>query len=114
VAAAAAGALLLIPTSAVALDPLPITPESSSQCLWGRLCLWSASNYTGTVFATTYGQDVTGMSMAQSLWNRTPNAVRIYSGTGGSGTSTCFEPDDQIASTAIWSGSVRVLATTAC
>ncbi len=103
------------PTSARADDDVA-EPYALSQCTSGRFCLWSGAVYTGSFFSTTSTSVVgTGnVSRAQSLWNRTGKAVRVYTGSGGSGSSTCFAPGAQAATTSLQSGSAQVLATTSC
>ncbi len=53
-------------------------------------------------------------SWTLSVWNRSSYAARIYSGSGGTGTSVCYAPGAQSASVHVASASIRVLTTTTC
>ena len=109
-------ALAGAPTFAGAAQPSTVEwgPMSSSQCASGRFCLWSGAIYTGNFFNTTASADVSGMAVAASVWNRTSKAVRVYSSAGGGGSSTCFAPGAQVASTSLAARSVRISTTTTC
>ncbi|WP_081784961.1 peptidase inhibitor family I36 protein [Cellulomonas sp. KRMCY2] len=91
-----------------------VAPASSAQCSAGRACLWSGTLYTGTIFSTTVSGNVSGMTVAGSIWNRTSTAVRVYSAAGGSGSSTCIAPGGQLASTSVAARSVKVMTVTTC
>lgn len=113
-AALLVGALLVAPASASADED--VEPFSLGQCSANHLCLWSATGYTGAFWQTisTSVVNVSGMTTAKSLWNRSSHAARIYSGTGGSGSSVCVNPGTQTASTTIPAQSARILPGTAC
>ncbi|QAY68784.1 peptidase inhibitor family I36 protein [Xylanimicrobium sp. FW10M-9] len=102
---------LAAPAQASSPDVMPL---SSASCLAGRFCLWSGSMYTGGFFDATGNQNVTGVSRAMSVWNRSGRAVRVFSGAGGTGTSQCFAAGVQSASVSVPAGSVRFLTTTSC
>ncbi|WP_425356581.1 hypothetical protein [Xylanimonas protaetiae] len=70
--------------------------------------------YAGTFYGTTGNQNVTGLSSAKSVWNRSGRAVRVFSGAAGTGTSQCFAAGVQSASVSVPAGSVRFLTTTSC
>ncbi|WP_448062784.1 peptidase inhibitor family I36 protein [Cellulomonas hominis] len=92
-----------------------IVALSSSQCASAKLCLWSGTAYTGSVFSTSASSaDVGGLTSAGSVWNRRSVAVRVYSGTGGSGTWTCIASGQQSANTALKARSVKALTTSTC
>jgi hypothetical protein len=38
----------------------------------------------------------------------------VYSGSGGTGTSTCYAPGAQVSTTSVGSVSFRILSTTTC
>ncbi|WP_407342245.1 hypothetical protein [Pengzhenrongella phosphoraccumulans] len=76
--------------------------------------MWNGTLYTATVFSTVTSGNVQGMTVAGSVWNRMSTAVRVYSATGGSGSSTCFAPRAHLASTSVAARSVKVLSTTTC
>ena len=109
-------AVLLCATSvtpALASDEAEV--RSAAQCASGYGCVWTLTNYGGGFFQTTSGLPVsTGMTIAKSAGNRSTYALRIYSGTGGTGTSVCLTPGQMIAAGAIPARSMRVLATIVC
>lgn len=108
--------VLLLPLGAGAAlgDDDILQPQSSSQCASGRFCLWSGTAYTGTFFSTTTSVDSGPGWTAKPVYNRTTRAVRVYSGTAGGGSSTCFAPGASSASVTVAAASIRVLSTTTC
>lgn len=97
-------------------DDDTIQPYSSSQCAANRMCLWSGAAYTANFWSvpTSTPANVSGMSTARSLWNRTPNAVRIYTETGGTGSWTCVSSGEQDADVWVTARSVRTLVSSTC
>ncbi|WP_123372443.1 peptidase inhibitor family I36 protein [Cellulomonas sp. PhB150] len=93
----------------------PASPASASQCPAAALCVWGGTFNSGS-FGTTKSTTAvaSGVSPAKSVWNRSTHAARVYSGAGGTGTSTCFEPGESVTSTSVGSVSFRVLSTTTC
>lgn len=89
--------------------------DSTGQCPSGSFCIWGGTNYSGA-FADTASTSATstGVATAKSVWNRSTRAARVYSGSGGTGTSTCYAPGSQIASTTAAAVSFRILSTTTC
>lgn len=115
-----AGLLGLTPLSATASDDTESTGElvqamSSDQCSNSFFCLWSGSSYTGafTQTVSTVPAPVNSTT-AKSVWNRTSKAVRVYSGTGATGSSVCYGPDARSASISITSRSIVVQSGTSC
>lgn len=91
------------------------SPAVSSDCDASQFCVWSGSLYTGSLKETTSTTAVAvGFSPVKSVWNRTSHAAVVYSGTGGTGTATCYAPGAQVASVSVTAGSMRVLTTTSC
>lgn len=89
--------------------------NASADCPASRLCVWPASSYGGTVFsATSTTATNTAIPMARSVWNRTNRAARLYSGTGGSGSSTCIPPGTKSGSVQYASASAKVLTGSTC
>lgn len=96
-------------------DGLIVEPQSFSQCFSGNVCVWDADSYAGTFFQTASTSATnTGIGTARSYANRSTKAARIYTGTGGSGSSTCLDPGDQVVSTSIGAQSMRILTVTSC
>lgn len=90
-------------------------PMSMSQCQAAQFCVWSGAGYTGTEVGTSGTSPVpTSFQTTHSVWNRSSYAARIYSESGGAGTSVCFAPGAEGSSVSVTSGSIRVLTTTAC
>ena len=116
-AAAAALALALTALAPVAQadDDLPVEPFSSSQCASGRFCIWAGTNYSGAFWSTaSVGLQDTSISVAGSVWNRMGVDVRMYSGTGGSGTIRCWNNGQQNGSVSVGSASIRTMTATTC
>lgn len=100
---------------ALAPDGSILEPLSFSQCLSGNVCVWSGTGYTGDFANTTSTSAAnTGILTARSVANRSTKAARVYSGTGGSGSSVCLNPGDQSSSLSIGSQSMRILTVTSC
>ncbi len=117
---AAAVAALVVSVGAVApaasADDDTIQPFSSSQCGSDRMCLWSGAAYTSNFWsvAASTPANVSGMTLARSVWNRTGNAVRVYSDTGGTGDWTCIASGSQQADVWVTARSVRTLVSSTC
>jgi len=93
-------------------DPAPL---SSSQCAAGTFCLWSGTGYTGTFWSTgASGLQNTPIGTAGSVWNRMPVDVRTYSGSGGTGSITCWNASAQAPTVSVGSLSVRTMTSTSC
>ena len=114
-AAVAALALALTALAPVAQADEEIEIQSSSQCASGRFCIWSGANYTGSFWSTaSVGLQDTGMGVAQSVWNRMAVDVRLYSGSGGTGTVRCWNNGQQNGSVTVGSASIRTMTATTC
>ncbi|MGB3441823.1 MAG: peptidase inhibitor family I36 protein [Actinophytocola sp.] len=53
-----------------------------ADCVEGRICFWTNSNFTGTLKAKPWGnfcQDTGGIA-AKTAWNRTGSSIDLYSG----------------------------------
>lgn len=107
--------LALTTSAAVADDDDAYAPLSTSQCTASRICLWTGASSTGLFASATSTIPVpTGFPTARSVWNRSSHAARVYSGVGGTGTSTCFAPGARTSSTLLPAASFRVLSSTSC
>lgn len=114
VAALALGLTALAPV-AQADEDVPVEPLSSSQCASGRFCVWSGTNYSGAFWSTaSVGLQDTTVAVAGSVWNRMGVDVRMYSGTGGSGTIRCWNNGQQNGSVSVGSASIRTMTATTC
>lgn len=117
------GLLGLTPLSATASDEPEGADEitggvqvlSLDQCSNAFFCLWSNGGYTGT-FTQTASSSPAGVNatVARSVWNRTGKAVRVYSGTGGTGSSVCYAPNARSGTISITSRSIVVQSGTSC
>lgn len=115
-------ALVLLAGSAASAAEDPTTdttdgvaPLSTSQCASGAFCVWSGASGSGSFESTTSttSRDLV-IGTVSSVWNRSSNAARIYSGSGGTGTSVCYAPGAYVASTSVAAGSFRLLLGTSC
>lgn len=96
-------------------DDEPITPFSSSQCDAGHFCIWAGTGYSGAFWQTaSLGLQNTGIGTAGSVWNRMSVDVRMYSGTGGSGTIRCWNNGQANANVSVPSASIRTMTATTC
>ncbi|MFF1528310.1 peptidase inhibitor family I36 protein [Cellulomonas sp. NPDC058312] len=99
---------------AVGPDVPPPTAVSSGQCPVGHFCLWSGTGFSG-LFWSTSGAGLRDVGMvAGSLWNRQTVDVRTFTGSGGTGTPTCWNAGAQATSIALGVGSVRTMTATTC
>jgi hypothetical protein len=93
----------------------PVEGRSSGQCLSGRFCVWSGTGFSGAFWSTgALGVSDSAVATARSVWNRTTQDVRVYSGAGATGSVTCWDAGAQTASTATPSGSIRTMGPTTC
>jgi hypothetical protein len=92
-----------------------VSPQSTNQCGASAFCVWSAAGYSGSFRQTTSTSAVAvSFSPVASVWNRSSHAARIYSGSGGTGSSVCYAPGAQVTGVHVTSASMRVLSTTSC
>lgn len=91
------------PSSALPDDDDDPTPVSTSQCGAGYMCIWSASNYTGSLqrFKTQSQFSTIYLSRVGSFFNNRPDRVFIYQYAGGS-TSNCYAPRAKRSTTSGW------------
>lgn len=90
---------------------------SDTQCVSGNFCLWSSASYLGTftsVSGTATSAVSTRASGSRSVWNRTGKAVRVHSGTGGTGSSACYGAGTKLPDIDITSRSVVVQSGSSC
>jgi hypothetical protein len=117
----AAGAVIAVVfailTTLGVVSPALAGTASSSQCASGQFCVWSGSLFGGTIWPTSASGTVEAPSAVRnsaSVLNLNAHAVRVYSGAGATGSSVCYLPGANLASTAVTVGSVRILTTSAC
>lgn len=117
------GLLGLTPLSATASDDTEGADEtmggvqvlSVDQCSNAFFCLWSNTGYTGTFTQTAASSPASvNSATARSVWNRTGKAVRVYAGTGGTGSSVCYGPNARSGTILITSRSIVVQSGTSC
>ncbi len=88
---------------------------SAGQCAANRFCIWSGASYSGAFWSTgSAGTQSTSVATARTVWNRSGVAVRLYSGTGGTGAWVCISAGGLSTSTSIPSSSVRTMTTSNC
>lgn len=80
-----------------------LEPLSTSQCGAGYFCIWSSSNYTGSIqrFKTQSQFSSIYLSRVGSFFNNRPDRVFIYQYGGGS-TSNCYAPRAKRSTTSGW------------
>lgn len=90
----------------VVVAAFPWTPAQASiaSCPSGALCLWSGSNYTGSmqVFTTTSSYRTVFLGYALSLYNHRTKRSNIYQGSGGTGVWACFSAGEKQNPTRGW------------
>lgn len=119
---------VLLTTTALALSALafgtaaeadPMSPESLSQCPTGYMCIWSGTNYTGTIqkFSTAGKYSPILLSASNSLYNHRSKRTYFHEESNGSGIYTCLDPGKKKASLSGWSvhaEAVWLSTTTGC
>lgn len=110
----------MIPVSASASDDAAETEDtmqvfSIDQCSNGFFCVWSGANYTGSFTQTASTTAVpTAATTWRSVWNRSPKAARVYSGTNSTGTSVCYAPGARSSSTSVLSRTIVLQSGAGC
>ncbi|QZN84846.1 peptidase inhibitor family I36 protein [Cellulomonas sp. C5510] len=113
--AAVALALTALAPVAQADEDVSVGARSSGQCASGRFCVWSGTNYSGSFWSTaSVGLQDTTVPVAGSVWNRMGVDVRMYSGTGGSGSIRCWNNGQQNGAVSVGSASIRTMTATTC
>lgn len=114
------GLLGFAPVSASASDDVDETEVvvqlfSEAQCTSGFFCVWSSAGYAGTFSrAASTTATSTGLATGKSVWNRSGKAARVFSGTGGTGSSVCYAAGIKIASTSVPARSAALLSGSGC
>lgn len=114
------GLLGFAPVSASASDEVDETEGvvqlfSEAQCTSGIFCIWSSASYSGTFGkASSTTATATGFTTGKSVWNRSGKAARVFSGTGGTGSSVCYAAGTKLSSTSVPARSVALLSGSSC
>lgn len=93
--------------------------QSIGQCPSGYFCVWSGTNFTGTIWKTntTNSYKSIGPSTIHSLYNNRTKRSTLYELAGGGGLSDCYNAGEQYSSLAGWrttANSTYLSTTTLC
>lgn len=92
---------VVVGKAATSDDPV-MTTLSTSQCGSGYLCVWSESNYQGTIQRFSTQSKYTSISIrVRSFYNNRSKRVYIYGDPGGS-PSACYGAGTKRATTTSW------------
>lgn len=82
----------------------PSGTESLSQCPSGYFCVWSGTNYTGSMqqFSATGSYKQITLSTIRSLYNRRSARTYLHETSGGSGYHSCYGPGATSSSLLGW------------
>ena len=96
----AAGLVVASPTQASA---------ALSDCPSGYLCLWSGTNYTGTLkkISVTNSYVSTSLPTVRSYYNKRSYRSLLYSGTGGTGSNACVSSNVASPNVSGWPSSAK-------
>jgi hypothetical protein len=92
---------------AASLSPatgMQASTDSLSQCTSGYMCVWSGTNYTGTMqrFSTTGGYKAITLSSIQSAYNHRSARSYVHEQSDGSGVFACFNPGNRNSNLSGW------------
>jgi hypothetical protein len=78
--------------------------NSISQCPSGYMCLWSGTNYTGTLqkFSATGSYKAITLSVVNSVYNRRSDRTYLHEQSNGSGTYACYNPGNRSSNVGGW------------
>jgi hypothetical protein len=81
-----------------------VTPSLLSDCPSGYFCVWSGTNYTGTIqrFAATNAYRTISLSATKSYYNHRSQRTWLHEDPDGGGSSTCINPGASKTSTTGW------------
>ncbi|GAA3525141.1 hypothetical protein GCM10022234_22620 [Aeromicrobium panaciterrae] len=96
-----------------------MTIQTIGQCPSGYFCVWSGTNFTGTIWKTntTSSYKSIGPSTIHSLYNNRTKRSTLYELSGGGGLSDCYNAGEQYSSLSGWritANSVYLSTTTLC
>jgi hypothetical protein len=77
---------------------------SLSQCYSGYFCIWSGTNYTGSIqrFSSTGSYRSITLSTVRSLYNRRSARTFLHEAADGSEHYSCYAPGQRSADLAGW------------
>ena len=77
---------------------------SLSQCYSGYFCIWSGTNYTGSIqrFSSTGSYRSINLSTVRSLYNRRSARTFLHEASDGSAHYSCYPPGAQWSDLTGW------------
>jgi hypothetical protein len=90
------------PSSAQAEDQL--VTMSLSQCYSGYFCVWSGTNYTGSIqrFSSTGSYRSINLSTVRSLYNRRSARTFLHEAADGTARYSCYGPGQRSSDLTGW------------
>lgn len=92
---------------AASLSPatgLQASTDSLSQCTSGYMCVWTGTNYTGTIqrFSSTGSYKAITVGSIQSAYNHRSARSYVHEQSNGSGVFACFNPGNRNSNLSGW------------
>ena len=89
---------------AASLSPATASTDSLSQCPSGYMCVWSGTNYSGTMqkFSATGSYKAITLSSIQSAYNHRSYRSYVHEQSDGSGVFACFNPGNRNSNLSGW------------
>lgn len=81
-----------------------VSPFALSECPSGTFCLWSGTNFSGSVqkITTTNAYRSITLSSTQSYYNNRTRRTWLHDQSDGSGSTVCINPGASKATTSGW------------
>jgi hypothetical protein len=82
----------------------PSVTMGLSQCYSGYFCIWSGTNYTGSIqrFSATGSYREITLSTVRSLYNRRSARTFLHEAADGSEHNSCYDPGERVADLTGW------------
>jgi hypothetical protein len=95
---------IIVATQPTATHAAEVTPFLLSDCPSGYFCVWSGTNFTGTIqrFAATNAYKPISLSATRSYYNHRSQRTWLHEVPDGGGSNVCIDPGVSRTSTAGW------------
>jgi|GEM_PF-6401912 len=95
----------------VATADAATAPRAKSDCASGYFCVWTGTNYTGTIqrISATNAYRAVTLSTTRSYYNHRSKRTWLHQALDGSGSHVCINPGVSKASTSGWQATANAV-----
>lgn len=98
-------------TAAFVIAPISSAEAAASDCPSGYVCLWSSTNYSGTMkkISTTGAYKSIGLTTVESYYNNRTKRTWLHEKADGSGQYVCLDPGARASSLSGWEDNAKAV-----